>query len=58
MIESEDEQNEEKGKGEKQGKKSRGQTMCVGEEEAILQAVREQFSLHFPVSMQMLLTER
>lgn len=50
-MESECVENEEGGKGEKQGEKSRGQTMSDGEEEAILWAVREQFSLHFPVSM-------
>lgn len=46
-------------KGERQGgEKSRGQTMSDREEETILWAVREPFSLHSPVSMQMLLKER
>lgn len=45
-------------RGRGRGEKSRGQTMSDREEETILWAVREPFSLHSPVSMQMLLKER
>lgn len=49
---------EEKGERQGGGEKSRGQTMSDREEETILWAVREPFSLHSPVSMQMLLKKR
>lgn len=59
-MESECGENKEGGKGGEAGggEKSRGQTMSDREEETILWAVREPFSLHSPVSMQMLLKER